>query len=168
MKSVHHQLKQLNLTHIFYGNIVAALVIGVGMMYLLLHLALPHFIPVVLFMMYYMPLMRMDMRRYLYSFRAKVESLPDEQLLHSITFIHTEWKTAFYKTVWVLRINVLVFFLFAGVLWLIRFYLLDSIPYSSVVFHITATTHAFLLAWMNIRQYQWLKEEIPQCNEELF
>ena len=168
MKDIYNQLKQLKLTHIFYGHITAALIVGAALIVLLLWQSLPYFIPVVLWMMYYMPLMRMDIRRYLYSFRAKVESLPDEQLFDSITFIHTEWKTAFSKPVWVLRINVLVFFLFAGVLWLIRFYLLDSIPYSNVLIHITASIQACLLAWLNIRQYLWLREEIPQCNEELF
>lgn len=167
MKNVYRQLKQLNLTHIFYGHIVAALIIGGALIVLLLWQSLPYYIPVVLWMMYYMPLMRMDIRRHLYSFRGKLNNLPNEQLFDSITFIHTEWKMTFSKPVWILRINFLVFVLFAGSLWLIRL-VIDSTSYSNVLIHVTASIQACLLVWLNIRQYLWLKEEIPQCNEELF
>lgn len=168
MKDTYHRLKQLKLMHIFYGHIVFALIFGSVLIYLLLWQSLPYYIPVVLFMMYYIPLTRMDMRRYLYSFRGKIANLPDEQLFNSIMLIHSEWKMAFTKLVWILRINILVFIMFVGGMWLIRIYLLDSIPYSNVIFQITAATHAFLLAWMNIKQYLYLKEEIPLCNKELF
>ncbi len=141
---------------------------GGVLIFILCEIALPHFIPVVLWMMYYIPFARMNMRRYLYNSRTKLVSLPDDLLFDAVLLVHSEWKMVFLKPVWILRINILVFCLFAGCLWLIRLYLLDSVPYNDVIFHIAASFQACLLLWMNIRQYLWLKEEIPQCNEELF
>lgn len=168
LKEIYKQLKELKLTHIFWGNLFLSLIIGSGAICILWLISLPHFIPVVLFMMYYFPLARMDMRRYLYCSRSKLEGLPDDQLFDALTLVHMEWNLEFSKPRWILRINILVFCIYAGSIWILRSCLLNAMPYGDLLFHITSTAQAGILAWFNIKLCLWLKEEIPLSNKELF
>ena len=166
--NIYRQLKELKLTHIFFGNLSVSLILGTGVIYLLWVTSLPHIIPVVLFMMYYFPLARMDMRQYLYRSRSTLEGLPDNQLFDALTLIHFEWKSEFTKHRWLLRLNILALFLYGCGMCVYRFSVLYTMPYGNLIFNIVATVLTGLEVLMNILTSLWLKEEIPLSNKELY
>lgn len=168
MKGSYKQLKELHLSHIFYMHFIFSFLIGGGAIYILCKIALPHFIPVVVYMMYYLPLARISVHMYFYHNRNELNSLPEDIKMDGVMLYHTEWNAEFSKTIRSIRLNIL--FLTLGIFTMKVFLIADFFAgyHAGEIFtQIILTGFSAFLLWHNVTYSMWLREEILDINKGL-